>query len=131
MAQLNLSIVTPSGSVVSADVSEVTVPGAAGMFTVYPEHQPALVMLGGGQLSYSGADGQGEVYIRGGVAEISADSILVMTDYAIVSEDTNLDDARNLLSEAERRLAESDYLDDTVLMRITVDQRFAESIISS
>ena len=131
MAQLNLSIVTPSGSVVSADVTEVTVPGAAGMFTVYPEHQPALVMLGGGQLSFLGADGQGEVYIRGGVAEISADSILVMTDYAIISEDTNLDDARELLSDSERRLAESDYLDDTVLMGITVDQRFAESIISS
>ena len=131
MAQLNLSIVTPSGSVVSADVTEVTVPGAAGMFTVYPEHQPALVMLGGGQLSFLGVDGQGEVYIRGGVAEISADSILVMTDYAIISEDTNLDDARELLSDSERRLAESDYLDDTVLMGITIDQRFAESIISS
>ena len=130
MAQLNLSVVTPSGSVVSADVSEVSVPGAAGMFTVYPEHQPALVMLGGGQLSYLGADGQGEVFIRGGVAEISADSILVMTDYAIVSEARNVDDARSLLSEAERRLAETDYLDDSTLMGITIDQRFAESIIS-
>ena len=100
------------------------------MFTVYPEHQPALVMLGGGQLSYFGAEGQGDVYIRGGVAEISADSILVMTDYAVVSDSKNVDDARNLLSDAERRLAESDYLDDTTLMGITIDQRFAESIIS-
>lgn len=130
MAQLNLSIVTPSGSVVSADVTEVSVPGAAGMFTVYPEHQPALVMLGGGQLSYLGAEGQGDVFIRGGVAEISADSILVMTDYAVVSDSKNVDDARSLLSDAERRLAESDYLDDTTLMGITIDQRYAESIIS-
>ena len=52
MAQFKLSVVTPTGSVLDADVSEATVPGAAGEFGMYADHQPALIMLGGGLLSY-------------------------------------------------------------------------------
>ena len=129
MAKMNLSIVTPTGSVVDAVVVEVTVPGAAGMFTVYAEHQPALIMLGGGVLSYQGLDGDGEIFIRGGVAEISSDSILIMTDYALTRDEIDRDKAADVLQEANRRLEESEYLGDDQLLRINIDQRYAESVL--
>ncbi|MEE2757133.1 MAG: ATP synthase F1 subunit epsilon [Myxococcota bacterium] len=129
MAKMNLSIVTPTGSVVDAVVVEVTVPGAAGMFTVYAEHQPALIMLGGGVLSYQGLDGDGEIFIRGGVAEISSDSILIMTDYALTRDEIDRDKAADVLQQANRRLEESEYLGDDQLLRINIDQRYAESVL--
>lgn len=129
MAKMNLSIVTPTGSIVDAVVVEVTVPGAAGMFTVYAEHQPALIMLGGGVLSYQGLDGDGEIFIRGGVAEISSDSILIMTDYALTRDEIDRDKAADVLQQANRRLEESEYLGDDQLLRINIDQRYAESVL--
>jgi F0F1-type ATP synthase epsilon subunit len=48
MASMNLSVVTPTGAVVDTEISEATLPGAAGVFGVYPQHQPSLIMLGGG-----------------------------------------------------------------------------------
>lgn len=129
MAKMNLSIVTPTGSVVDADVVEVTVPGAAGVFTVYAEHQPALIMLGGGLLTYQGLDGDGEIFIRGGVVEISGESMLVMTDYALTREDLDREQATRVLEGANTRLEESEYLDDEQLLRINIDQSYAESVL--
>ena len=70
MAAFNLTVVTPTGAVVDSEIDEATLPGAYGEFGVLPSHQPALIMLGGGSLSYNGPAGSGQVLIRGGVAEI-------------------------------------------------------------
>ena len=129
MANMKLSVVTPTGSVVDAEVVEATIPGAAGVFTVYAEHQPALIMLGGGILTFQGADGDGEVFIRGGVAEISGDSLLVMTDYALTRDDIARDQAQAVLEDANERLENIDYLDDNQLLRIKIDQNYAESVL--
>ena len=99
------------------------------MFTVYAEHQPALIMLGGGVLSYQGLDGDGEIFIRGGVAEISSDSILIMTDYALTRDEIDRDKAADVLQQANLRLEESEYLGDDQLLRINIDQRYAESVL--
>ena len=129
MDNMKLSVVTPTGSVVDAEVVEATIPGAAGVFTVYAEHQPALIMLGGGILTFQGSDGDGEVFIRGGVAEISGESLLVMTDYALTRDDIARDQAQAVLEDANERLENIDYLDDNQLLRIKIDQNYAESVL--
>jgi len=128
---MNLSIVTPVGSLVEAEVSEVTVPGAAGIFGVYPNHQPALVMLGGGELTYQGVEENGQVLIRGGVAEISGDTILIITDHAELPGDADREAAETILESAMQGPQDGEILDDIVLARITKDRAYAEAVLKT
>ena len=82
MAKLNLSVVTPRGAVVDTTVDEVEMPAAFGEMGVLPDHQPGLLMLGGGLLTYTGGEGGGRVYLRGGVAEVGPTRVLILTDEA-------------------------------------------------
>jgi F-type H+-transporting ATPase subunit epsilon len=131
MATMKLSIVTPTGSVVDTDVTEATVPGSAGMFGVYPDHQSALIMLGGGILSYESSEGAGEVLIRGGVAEISGDCLLIITDWAFAPEDADRAEAEALLEESITALQEAEFLDESTLAKITTDRAYAESALKA
>jgi len=131
MASMNLSVVTPTGAVVESEISEATLPGAAGVFGVYPQHQPALIMLGGGLMSYTGPDGGGELLIRGGVAEISGDTLLVITDHALSPDEADRTEAESVLASAMSALEAAEFLDDSTLMRLSTDQRYAETVLKT
>ena len=131
MASMNLSVVTPTGAVVEAEISEATLPGAAGVFGVYPQHQPALIMLGGGLMSYIGPDGEGELLIRGGVAEISGDTLLVITDHALSLDKAERAEAESVLASAMSALEAAEFLDESTLMRLSTDQRYAETVLKT
>ena len=129
MATMKLSVVTPTGSIVDTQVTEATVPGAAGVFGVYPDHQPALIMLGGGLLSYQGVEESGEVLIRGGVAEVTADCLLIITDCAQDPEDANREEAEEILEKGISTLENAEFLDETTLSQISTDQGYAEAVL--
>ncbi len=130
MAKFKLSIVTPSGSVLDTDVFEATIPGAAGEFGVYSEHQPALVMLGGGLLSYQGIEDNGEVLIRGGVAEVGPDSLLILTDHAVLSGDADRDEAEAILEGLTSAESDSEViLDDHQVQRDATARGYAEAVL--
>ena len=112
------------------EVLEVTVPGAAGTFGVYPNHQPALIMLGGG-VTYQGPEDSGEVLIRGGVAEISGDTILIITDHAELPEEADREAAEALLESAMAGPEDGEILDDAVLARLTKDRSYAEAVLKT
>ena len=42
---ISLTILSPGGTLCSAQVEKVSFPGAKGLFTVYPEHAPLLSSL--------------------------------------------------------------------------------------
>ena len=42
---ITLTILSPGGTLCSAQVEKVSFPGAKGLFTVYPEHAPLLSSL--------------------------------------------------------------------------------------
>ena len=130
MAQMNLNIVTPTGSVVNTQVMEVSVPGSAGQFGVYPMHQSALVLLGGGLLTYEGMDEKGELLIRGGVAEISHESVRILTDYAFAPGDADTEEAAEMLKSADAALESDEFLNEDKLNRIATDRGYAESVLA-
>jgi F-type H+-transporting ATPase subunit epsilon len=131
MASMNLSVVTPTGAVVDTEISEATLPGAAGVFGVYPQHQPSLIMLGGGIMTFVGVEGEGELLIRGGVAEISGDSLLVITDHALEPSDADREEAEGVLQGAIAELEAAEFLDDSTLLRLSTDQRYAETVLKT
>jgi F-type H+-transporting ATPase subunit epsilon len=85
---MQLEVVTPAGQAVSAEVDEVTVPGAVGEFGVLPGHTPFLTALRPGLLSWRGRASNGALVIGTGFCEVTADSarVVVLTQSATKPE---------------------------------------------
>ena len=128
MQPFSLSIVTPTGAVVSTEIDEVTLPGSEGEFGVLPAHQPALVMLGGGAVSYRGPSGTGTVFVQGGVVEIRPDSVLVLTDRALMPGDIDRTAAQQLLNQVNDVADSGMILDDDAIRRKSAERGYAEAV---
>jgi len=85
MATLKLEIITPDAKVFEGDVEFVELPGAEGDMGVFPQHETTVAI--------------GE-----GFAEITADSIAVMTDGAINEKDIDEKAAEVAVKRAEELL---------------------------
>ena len=130
MATIKLEVVTPTGKVLDVEADTVTAPGALGELGVLPEHRPGLVMLGGGALRYEKNGSEGEpVYIRGGVAEIRPDGVLVLADEARTAANADKARAEKILEKAIAGQDQSEYLDDAQLQSLTNDRAYAEAIL--
>lgn len=111
-------LVSPERLLVSADVAEVLVPGSEGDFTVLPRHAPVIAMLRPGILRIPGMEGRlGEIYVRGGLADVGPESLTVLAEQAVpLAEvdrallDQEIKDAEAELADAQdedtRRMAE-------------------------
>jgi F-type H+-transporting ATPase subunit epsilon len=100
-------LISPERVLVSADVAEVIVPGSEGEFTVLPRHAPVIATLRPGILRIPGMDGElGEIYVRGGLADVGPDQLTILAEQAIPAQ--NVDRA---LIEQEIKNAEEDLAD--------------------
>ena len=82
-ANFKFELVSPERILVSAEVSEVLVPGADGDFTVFAGHAPVISILRPGVMTAKLADGtQTRTYIHGGFCEVAPDSLTVLAEKA-------------------------------------------------
>ena len=73
---ITLTILSPGGTLCSAQVEKVSFPGAKGLFTVYPEHAPLLSSLLPGTIEWTAADGStGSVAVRAGCVRVHDDNV--------------------------------------------------------
>lgn len=135
---LHLEVITPQGSVLNAPVDEVTAPGIEGEFQVLPAHLPALVILGGGRLSYSSKGQTQSIFLRGGVIEVSQDEgdptegrVLVLAEETQLPDQVNSERAQALKDAAEAELASGDYISETRFNRVRQDLGFAEAVLNA
>lgn len=83
-------LVSPERLLISADVKEVLVPGSEGDFTVLPMHAPVIAMLRPGILRVPGQNGAlGEVYVRGGLADVGPERLIVLAERAVPLSEVN------------------------------------------
>jgi F-type H+-transporting ATPase subunit epsilon len=76
-------LVSPERVLVTADVSEVMVPGVDGDFTVFAGHAPVISTLRPGILDAKMANGTStRFYVAGGFCEVSPDSLTVLAEKA-------------------------------------------------
>ncbi|MGB0645546.1 MAG: hypothetical protein ACPGQS_00150 [Bradymonadia bacterium] len=120
---MKFNVVTPTGAVIDTDVSEVTVPGALGEFTVLPEHRPAVLMVGGGRLSYVENGSVGSLYVKGGIVEIGPEHVTVLTDIALDDDAVSRGDVP-----AAENFDHVDYLTEDLSMRKRFDDNFHQAI---
>jgi len=113
---MKLSVTTPRGALVDADVDEVTAPGALGEFGVLPGHVPLMSALkpgvpvyrahGGGASAGVVAVGQGFLQVAAPAQNDTAhDRVLVLVDQALAAGDIDRAEAARDLAAAEKELA--------------------------
>lgn len=122
-AKLELTLVTPQGHLfhTGADartrkpgilVDEVTATGILGEFGVLPGHLPFLTALKAGPLFYRQGDVIRWVAVRGGLAEVGPDKVIILADAAERAEDIDVARARTALEKAVRSLELGGMLED-------------------
>jgi F-type H+-transporting ATPase subunit epsilon len=85
MKTLRLEIVTPEAKAYSDDVEMVVLPGMDGELGVYPQHVPVLTSLKPGELRAFKGGKEISLAVGEGFAEITGDTISVITDMALES----------------------------------------------
>ena len=106
-------LVSPERILMSAEASEVLVPGAEGDFTVFVEHAPVISTLRPGVVEAKMADGKvTRLYVHGGFCEVTPHSLTVLAEKA---HDVAAMDAASIaghLKDAEAALASAAANDD-------------------
>lgn len=99
---IHLQIITPEKVIYSNDVDEVTAPTTEGHITVLPNHVGLFTRVEPGELVVR-KDGKPEfLAITGGFLEVSKKEVTILADYAVKSEEIELEKA----IEAQKRAAQ-------------------------
>ncbi len=105
---MQLEVVTPRGSKVKADVSQLTAPGTVGEVGILPGHRPLLSSLGIGVLSYTTGGETRFLAVNGGYLEVADDRLIVITETAEAPTDIDLERARAALERSNQRVKETE-----------------------
>jgi len=104
MATLKLEIITPEGKTFEGDVDQVHLPGVEGEMDVLPQHQTEVTALAAGELRMT-IKGKVEILAIGeGFAEITGDSVAILTDGAVNEDDIDEKEAEVAVKRAEELL---------------------------
>jgi F-type H+-transporting ATPase subunit epsilon len=100
---MNLEVVTPKGTAVTAEVDEVTAPGVRGEFGVLPGHTPFVTALRPGVLSWKKAGKRGVLAVAAGFAEVNGkDKIVVLTQSSATPDEIDAAAVQKELEELDR-----------------------------
>ena len=114
MGTLQLEVVTPDKTVVSAEVEMAVCPGVEGEFGVLPQHVSMLSALKIGDLRYRVNGKDENVFISGGFADVNNNVLSVLAESAERATDIDTARAQAAKERAEKRLsAHDDSLDET------------------
>jgi F-type H+-transporting ATPase subunit epsilon len=107
---VRLSLTTPRGALVDAEVDEVTAPGALGEFGVLPGHVPFLSVLKPGVIVYRTKEGARYLAVGDGVLEVAragdkGDKVLVLVDQAAHAKEVDREAAAKELAAIDQEIA--------------------------
>ena len=105
-ATLKLEIVTPEAKTYSEDVEMVTLPGVEGEMGIFPMHVPLMTQIVPGEIAVRKNNQDFFLAVGEGFAEITGDSVSILTDMAIKAGDIDETKAEEARKRAEARLQE-------------------------
>jgi len=100
-----LRVVTPTNTLVDAEVVEVTAPGVAGQIGVLPQHATFLGQLEAGVVSFTASGKRERIVISGGYAEVVDDVVTILADDAEFAESIDVSAARAETERIRERLS--------------------------
>src|SRR5258707_10991518 len=132
---MKLSLTTPRGALVDADVEEVTAPGSLGEFGVLPGHVPLMSALKPGVLVYRAKDHSGIVAVGPGFLQVAPpaqndtahDRVLVLVDQALVASDIDKAEAERDAAAADKELAAWKFELDGAYRALEIRRQWAQA----
>jgi len=104
MANFHFDLVSPEKLLFSGEVQQVDVPGAEGDFGVLAGHAPVVTTLRPGILTVHDANGERQIVVLGGFAEVSAEGLTVLADIAESVADIDRTMIEKRIAEMESRI---------------------------
>jgi F-type H+-transporting ATPase subunit epsilon len=103
-----LEVVTPEKVLVKDSAEEMQLPGKNGYLGILPGHAPLITELAIGQMTYRNGDTTHCLALAWGFAEVLPDKVTVLAELAELSEDIDVERAREAKERAEKRLNSGD-----------------------
>ena len=122
---LRLEIVTPEAKAYSEDVEMVVLPGTDGELGVYPQHVPVLTTLQPGELRVLKGGRETSLAVGEGFAEITGESISVLTDMALESSAIDEAAAEAAVARAQAAMKEDHVAQDVASIRASLQKALA------
>lgn len=122
-AKLHFNLVSPERQLMSADVDQVDVPGAEGIFGVLPNHAPFMSTLSPGVVKVKDAGAETRIFVRGGFAEVTPAGLTILAEEAIPVKELDGEAIARRIKDAEEDLADADTTPQT---RIHAQRELAE-----
>ena len=123
---LRLEIVTPEAKAYSEDVEMVVLPGTDGELGVYPQHVPVLTTLKPGELRVLKGGQETSLAVGEGFAEITGESISVLTDMALESSAIDEAAAEAAVARAQAAMKEDHVAQDVASIRASLQKALAQ-----
>jgi len=99
--KIELEIVTPAKLLFSKNADMVVVPGSEGDFGIMPGHAPMLSQVRAGTIDvYDGDKVSTQIFVEGGIAEVSAERCTVLAEEALMVADIDKSAAEERLQQA-------------------------------
>lgn len=101
---MHVSILTPERTLHEEEASEITVPTALGEITILPGHVSLVTKVAEGEILLK-SKGKGHHFaVTGGFLQVENDTITLLADYAVRSEDINTQRVLEAKKRAEEQL---------------------------
>lgn len=123
---LRLEIVTPEAKAYSEDVEMVVLPGTDGELGIYPQHVPVLTTLKPGELRVFRGGTQSSLAIGEGFAEITGDSVSILTDMAIESSAIDEAAAEAAVARAQAAMKEDHVGEEVAAIQASLQKALAQ-----
>ncbi|HKP93540.1 MAG TPA: ATP synthase F1 subunit epsilon [Chthoniobacterales bacterium] len=123
---LRLEIVTPEAKAYSEDVEMVVLPGMDGELGVYPQHVPVLTTLKPGELRVFRSGRETSLAVGEGFAEITGDSISVLTDMALESTAIDESAAEAAVARAQAAMKEDLGAEEVAAVQASLQKALAQ-----
>jgi F-type H+-transporting ATPase subunit epsilon len=107
---------------ITAEATQVVVPGMDGQFTVLAGHAPTITTLRPGILDIRLATGQRRVFVRGGFAEVGPDRLTILAQHLIDLDNTAPSALADELKTQEGILSGARNDDERSMAREAIDQ---------
>lgn len=113
---MKLEIVTPEKIIYSGDVDQITVETTSGRIAILPHHVNLFTKIKPGELHLKIADKEQFLAMTGGFLEVSNNKVTILADYAIRTEEIDVEKAlaaqkraEELLKKKEGQLSDQEY----------------------
>lgn len=103
---MNLEVITPEKVIFSDEIEELIAPTVNGEVAILPHHVNLLTQLEPGELTIKTKGKTQHLAITGGFLQIANNTISLLTDYVVRSEEINAKKALEAHERAEKRIKE-------------------------